>query len=186
MIISQKSGQAAGRANKSWFPLLFGYIFSLSITVTAAAEIHPVVLSSPDGLSVQIKDDRKVIFSSIKEGSGLLVIQPSGSTVVRYSKRSGDDVTLTVSGGRAAGLEISESYRTITADLIERIVTVTAVSDQRYYIDFGWKAIPKGDFYSFSGEESHHKKYTPGCSGPEFGNRNSNVSNISIFGFPYR
>ncbi len=65
-------------------------------------------------------------------------------------------------------LELTESYRSITPDLIERTVTVTASSDQRYYIDFGWKANPRGPFYSFLGEEPQSRKYSPSCSGPEF------------------
>jgi len=51
-----------------------------------------------------------------------------------------------------------ETYRNVTPDLIERTVTVTAASDQRYYLDFGWKAPEAGEFYSFLGPEGATKR----------------------------
>jgi hypothetical protein len=161
---------------------VFCFIICLLISFNAIAGIRPVILSSSDGIIIQIKDGEQVVFSSLKKGANLLVIQPTGTTEVRYKKNARNNDVLILSGGRAPGMEISESYRTITSGLIERTVTVAATSDQRYYLDFGWKAIPKGDFYSFLGEEKSSKKYTPSCSGPEFGDVwNSN----SLQTFPF-
>ena len=149
---------------------LFCCILFLIIPFNAAAGIRPVIFSSSEGYSIRIKDGEQVVFSSLRSGAGLLAVQPTGTTQVRYKNKTENGGLLSLSGGNAVGLEISESYRTITSGLIERTVTVIAKSDQRYYLDFGWKAIPKGNFYSFLGEEKSSRKYTPSCSGPEFGN----------------
>ncbi len=134
----------------------------------AVAQIRPVVLSGQDGLYTQISDNNDVVFSSLENNGGLLVTQPSGKTVVKFEKHSEKKGILSLTGGRSEGLEIADSYRIITSGLIERVVKVTATSDQRYFIDFGWKTTENGEFYSFQGEESASKKYTPSCSGPEF------------------
>ena len=165
--------------------MVFSFILCLVIYSDAVAGIRPVVLSSSDGVSIQIKDGEQIVFSSLKNGAGLLAVQPTGSTEVRYRKVVENNGILSLSGGRAVGLEISESYRTITPELIERTVTVSATSDQRYFLDFGWKAMPEGDFYSFLGEEKTSKKYTPSCSGPEFGDiGNSKVGKLFRFWVP--
>lgn len=149
----------------------FCSLIVLSLTTFfACANIRPVVHSSSKGLCVQIKDDNHPVFSSLQnDGAGLLVTQPNGTTEVWYEETHENGENLNLIGGRADGLEISESYRMITCGLIERTVTVTAKSDQRYYLDFGWKTMQTGEFYSFTGEEKISKKFSPGCSGPEFG-----------------
>ena len=136
----------------------------------AYADIRPVVLSTTEGLSIRIQDNGEVIFCPVKEKAGLMVVQPSHITGVSFKVRSENGSVLELSGGRATGLQISESYRIITPELIERIVTVKAESDQRYYLDFGWKVQKPGTFYSFLGEEKSSVKYTPSCPGIEFGN----------------
>ena len=139
-------------------------------TFFANANIHPVVHSSLKGLCVQIKDENCLVFTSVQnDGAGLLLTQPGGTTEVWFEGNNKDGGDLNLTGGHATGLEISESYRIITSGLIERTVTVAAQSDQRYFLNFGWKAKQAGEFYSFMGEEKASKKYSPGCSGPEFG-----------------
>ena len=158
---------------------LFSCILFLSLTSTAESEIHPVVKSTADGFYIQIADEKHIIFSSVRGNSCLIVIQPSGVTGIRYKTNEEIKGTLSLSGGYATGLRISESYRIITPGLIERIVEVKSESDQRYYLDFGWKSVQEGDFYSFLKEEEISGKYSPGCAGPEFGD------NISGQTFPF-
>lgn len=76
---------------------------------------------------------------------------------------------LTLSGGAAGGLSFHESFKSIGPHLIERVVTVHATADTRYYLDFGWRVAVEGPFYSFTGREDKTASYSPGCSGPEFG-----------------
>jgi len=140
------------------------------VNVVAYADIRPVIRTSPEGLSIRIFDNEKVIFGTSDKKPGLLVVQPSKTTVVKFEAKTEIGGVLTLNKGKATGLEISDSYRTITQGLIERTVTVKAESDQRYFIDFGWNVIKTGSFYSFMGEEKSTVNYTPGCPGSEFGN----------------
>lgn len=151
----------------------------ISATSFTYAGIHPVVLSSNKGLNVQIMDDNKIVFSSLSDNSGLLVFQPSSIIGVSYKSRTETEGILTLNDGYAPNLRISESYHSITPGLIERTVIVKAESDQRYYLNFGWKAMEGGRFYSFLKEEEESVKYSPGCAGPEFG------ENISGQTFPF-
>ncbi|MCC6152912.1 MAG: hypothetical protein IT367_04100, partial [Candidatus Hydrogenedentes bacterium] len=66
-------------------------------------------------------------------------------------------------------LKVEQSFTNLSPNLIARTITVTATSDARYVIDFGWRAAQDGSLYSFTGEETKTAKYTPSCSGPEFG-----------------
>lgn len=150
---------------------LLCFVVLFSINSVADADIRPVIRSKPDGLCVQIMDQDQVVFSSLNNNAGLLIAQPSGVTAIRYKMKAENNGAINLGGGIATGLQISESYRKITPGLIERSVTVKAESDQRYYLDFGWKTLQPGQFYSFSGEEKTSKKYSPSCSGPEFGNQ---------------
>jgi len=152
---------------------LFVSILLSLMTSFAEAGIYPVVQSSAKGLWVQIQDSNRVVFSSLKNDACLMVVQPIGTTEVRYKEQVTNNGILNLRGGRSTGLEISESYKKITSGLIERTVMVTAKSDQRYYIDFGWKTMQPGEFYSFTGEEKTSVKYAPGPSGPEFGENKS-------------
>ena len=146
-------------------------IVLISIGSIAMAGIHPVAYTTSNIISIQIEDQGKVVFSPLRLGAVLVVKQPSGETEVSYTHQdSGKQGIITLSGGKAKGLRISESYRQVTNGLIERIVSVRAESDQRYYLDLGWKANQSGPFYSFLGEEKSSAKYTPGCPGTEFGN----------------
>ncbi len=140
------------------------------ISLFTDAQISPAVVSSAGGWGIQIKEKGQIIFSSLNDKQSLLITQPSGITGISYKNKTEEDGVLSLSGGIANGLQISESYRVITSGLIERIVTVKAESDQRYYLDFGWKTVQPGNYYSFLGEEKASVKYTPSCPGTEFGN----------------
>lgn len=140
------------------------------VNVVSYADIRPTVRMSPEGLSILIVDNEMVVFDAPDKKPGLLVIQPSKTTVVKFHAKTEIGGVLTLNKGKAIGLEISDSYRTITPGLIERTVTLKAETDQRYYLDFGWDVQKTGSFYSFMGEEKSTVNYTPGCPGTEFGN----------------
>lgn len=150
-----------------YFPL---FLILLLAHSGAVANLKPVVLDSPYGYLVQIQDGDQVIFSPFDNNRGLTVVYPSGVSGIKFKNKSEFNQTITLSEGMTNGLDISESYKTITPGLIERTITVKASSDQRYYLDFGWKTAQPGDYYSFLGEEKTSVNYTPGCPGPEFGN----------------
>jgi hypothetical protein len=148
------------------------FLFIVLPLISFAGEgFRPEIRSSAGSFSVRISDDGEVVFSSLDDNSGLLVVQPSGITGIRYKNKTETDGVLSLRGGNATGLKISESYRILTPGLIERVVVVKAESDQRYYLDLGWKAMQKGKFYSFLKEEETSANYSPGCAGPEFGEK---------------
>ncbi len=126
---------------------LFVFVGLFSISFFAHAQIHPVVHSCSEGLYTQINDNDRVVFSSVNNNASLLVTQPTGKTEVNFKKYSEKNGMLILTGGRSEGLEISDSYHVITPDLIERVVSVKASSDQRYFLDFGWKATQDGTAY---------------------------------------
>jgi hypothetical protein len=142
-------------------------VVSLSLFEVLAG-IRPVAVKSANGNCIQIKDGEKLVFSSMSDKAAIIVIQPVGKTCISYKTNSEDQGVLHLNDGEAVGLKLSESYRAVTPDLIERTISVTATSDQRYYLDFGWKVPSDALFYSFLGEEKVSKKYSPSCSGPEF------------------
>ncbi len=113
-------------------------------------------------------DGSNVVFSPWTENGGLVVFQPTGTTEVSYARIESGQGTVILRGGAAPGLSITETFRSISPDLIERVVKVTADSDQRYYLELGWQAAAPGDFYSFTGPEKSARNYSPSCSGPEF------------------
>ena len=135
----------------------------------AWADLRAVADRTPGGVVARVVDGDRAIFEPAEKGTSLLVVEPSGKTAVAYRESSIKDGALRLTGGTASGLTIEESYRTVAPDLIERTVTVTSSSDQRYYLDLGWSIAPPGDFCSFMGKEPATKTYTPTCAGPEFG-----------------
>jgi hypothetical protein len=144
------------------------------VSVTAKAKsrsaiLHFVEHRSSTGLSARILYGERPVFESITRDSGLLLVQPAGRAAVSYKESKWQNGRLNLTGGSTNGLSFSESYRIVAPDLIERMVTVTAKADQRYYLDLGWSAAVAGDFYSFIGKEEATKSYTPTCAGPEFG-----------------
>ena len=76
---------------------------------------------------------------------------------------------VTLAGASDKELMVHDEYRQVGPNLIERVVTVTAAADMRYYLDFGWRVGDGGTFHSFSGEEGETRAYSPSCAGPEFG-----------------
>ena len=144
-----------------------------AIAAVAEAEMRPVALPSPKGVHVEIRDGRRVIFAPIDGQSCLMVTQPTGTTGVCYRESATRDGALHLAGGSAPGLVVIEVYRNLSPELIERAVTVTATSDQRYYLELGWKDAVGGQFYSFLGPEKATKSYSPSCSGPEFADHSS-------------
>ena len=153
--------------------VLVGFAVVLFPFLQSFANICPVTVTSGEGVSVQIQDGDKLIFSSLCGTGSFKVVQPFATTSVIYKNSDQKNEAFSFNNGEAKGLKFSESYRNVTPDLIERTVTVTAKSDQRYYLYFGWKTAQQGDYYSFLGEEKTSAKYTLSCSGPEFGNNES-------------
>lgn len=124
---------------------------------------------TPAGVFARILDGERPVFESIPREVGLLLVQPAGRATVRYPESTWHHGRLSLTGANTNGLRFSESYRNVSPNLIERIVTVTATADQRYYLDLGWSVAVEGGFYSFIGKEESTKNYTPTCAGPEFG-----------------
>ena len=137
------------------------------------AELHVESQSSPAGSTAVVVDGKATVFDVVEPNAGLVVVQPVGRFQVSFKKVEGANRELTFRGGTAPGLTINQSFRTIHPQLIERTVTVTAESDQRYFLDLGWKAVGTGALYSFLGEEPKTKRYSPGCGGPEFKEQSS-------------
>lgn len=124
---------------------------------------------SPVGVSARILDGERPVFEGINRDTSLRLVQPTGPATISYPESKFQDGQLILLGANTNGLVISESFRNITSDLIERTVTVSATADQRYYLDLGWSVAVLGGFYSFLGKEEATKGYTPTCAGPEFG-----------------
>jgi len=134
----------------------------------AAIALEIETARSAKGVTVQIDDASKPAFSPLGTGAALVVVQPEGKTTVAHPEVKTNDGVVTLSGGIAPGLSFTETFRVLNPDLIERVVKVAASSDQRFFLDLGWKAAKAGDFYSFTGLEGAAKEYSAGCAGPEF------------------
>ena len=144
----------------------------VSETAKVAAQVGTlrfVEHRSPAGVSARILDGERPIFEGITRDTSLLLVQPTGRCAISYPESKWQDGRLTLLGADTNGLAFSESFRRVTSDLIERTVTVTATTDQRYFLDMGWAVAVEGGFYSFIGKEEATKSYTPTCAGPEFG-----------------
>ena len=134
-----------------------------------AGTLRFVEVRSSAGVSARILDRERPVFQGVTRTAGLLLVQPAGRVAVAYKESKWEDERLSLTGASTNGLAFSESFRSVAANLIERTVTVTAASDQRYYLDMGWSVAIEGGFYSFIGKEEATKNYTPTCAGPEFG-----------------
>ena len=148
----------------------------------AARALELDVVSRVDGVTVRILAEGKIVFAPIATNAGLVVIAPGGRTPVRYADVKREHAMVTLSGGTAPGLTITETLRPIHADLIERVVRVTASSDQRYYLELGWQPPGAGDFYSFMGKETVTRQYSVSCSGPEFSGHSQALQTFSMLG----
>lgn len=158
-----------GRPRPATIPFGSWFVFQVCLVCPAWAGLEVVEDRSAGGVAVRVLDGSRPIFEPVEKNASLLVVQPSGKTVVAYRESKTQDGTLHLTGGAAPGLVVTETYRPIAAQLVERGVTVTATSDLRYYLDLGWSVAPPGEFYSFMGKEQATKTYTPTCAGPEFG-----------------
>ena len=134
----------------------------------AARALELEVVKSVNGVMVRILDGKKTVFSPISSNAGLVVMSPEGRTPVHYAEVKREEGAVTLSGGSAAGLSITETFRPVQTDLIERVVRVTANSDQRFFLELGWQAPQAGDFYSFVGKETATQQFSLSCAGPEF------------------
>ncbi len=88
---------------------------------------------------------------------------------VRFQSVAENASGLRLMNAAIGDLTIDEAYKSIGPNLIERVITVRAAADTRYYLDFGWHVEVDGAFHSFTGKETKTAAYSPGCSGPEFG-----------------
>lgn len=140
------------------------------------------VVQSVNGVTVRIRDAEKTVFSPISPNAGLVVTSPEGRTPVRYADGKRDGGAVTLSGGSAAGLSVAETFRPIQADLIERVVRVTANSDQRFFLELGWQAPGAGDFYSFMGKETATQEFSLSCAGPEFAGHSRALHTFPLLG----
>lgn len=136
--------------------------------IVCYGELRPVPIRLETGIAIRVEDKDATALAPIPSNGYFMVFQPDTQTQVVYSASQENEGFLSLSGGRAVGLSFSESFKNLTPDLLERVVTVTADSDQRYYIDFGWKTGQVGSYHSFQSIEPDTKAYTPSCSGPEF------------------
>ena len=152
--------------------LSWSLVVALSWGMGAGAALQIEISKGTDGVAPQVNDGSQVIFSPLAS-SGLTFTQPTGLHLIRFSDAKTSDGRTTFAGDTAGDLTFVETYRSITPNLIERVVTVTAHTDQRYYLDFGWQAAQDGAFYSFMRPEPATVEYSPGCAGPEFSGKSS-------------
>ncbi len=152
---------------------VFIVVTTLAFSCDTHAAMRAVATQSVGGWRIEIRDGERMVFSGIQDGASLLatLATASGGVVhpVFFQDARETEEMVRVSGGKAGPLEVEETYRMSSANLIERTVTVRALADTRYFLDFGWKVGVAGDFYSFTGQEKNPAHYSPGCSGPEFG-----------------
>ncbi len=130
-------------------------------------DIH--ILGESGSKTTAVYSQEQPVFVPAVEGAALSVIQPSGISPIRYAEiHANPDGILEATSGLAPGLELSERWRRITPALWERIVTVRASSDTRYYLDLAWKAAVEGTFHTFERQEDTPARYSLGFAGPGF------------------
>ena len=149
---------------------------------SAAWALDLAVVKNADGVTVRILDGGKTVFSPITTNAALVVMSPDGRTQVRYSEVKREQGRVTLTGGSAPGLTITETLRPVHAELIERVVQVTANSDQRYYLELGWQAPSAGDLYSFMGKETGTQQLSLSCAGPEFAGHSQALQTFPLLG----
>jgi len=130
-------------------------------------------VESAHGWTAAIHDGDRGVFGRGDAGAPLRIVVAAEEGPVAapagFEAHGENDGGVAFSGGEAPGLTMDETYRRLGPNLIERVVTVVAHADSRYYLDFGWHVDVDGDFYSFTSKETASASYSPGCSGPEFG-----------------
>ena len=138
-----------------------------------AAELQAKAHGETGNWHAIIHDGNKPVFTGDGATSPLTLFCAIASGASRvpltFDATSGNDGELVLTDAHVSELQFQDTYRNLAPNLIERTVTVTAQSDTRYYLDFGWHVAAEGSFHSFTGGEAQSASYSPGCSGPEFG-----------------
>ncbi len=140
------------------------------------------IVQSADGIAARAMHAGQAVFAPLATNASLVVVTPAGRMLVRHTEVKRENGVATLTGGSAPGLSITETFRSIHQDLIERVVRVAATADQRYYLDLGWKAPGPGEFYSFTGKEQETKDYSVSCSGPEFAGHSRALQTFPLLG----
>ncbi len=148
-----------------------GTVFALVALMagTALAGLQPQAANDAAGYWVQLSDGGKTMLQPGEPGAALVVVQPQGRTAIRYGSTDQKGDRLTLDGGTAPGLSLTETWRQVNPGLLERTVMVTATTDGRYYLDMAWRVNGKGKCCTFLGEETEAKTYSPSCTGAGFG-----------------
>jgi hypothetical protein len=143
------------------------------LPLTAVAELQAKTSGAIGDWSANIFDGETLIFTGGDATPPLTLTHATSSGASRvplaFDATPDNKGDLNLSGAQVGGLQLQDAYRNLAPNLIERTVTVTALSDTRYYLDFGWHVGVEGSFYSFTSEEAKSAAYSPGCTGPEFG-----------------
>ncbi|HOH52411.1 MAG TPA: hypothetical protein PLI98_16905, partial [Candidatus Hydrogenedentes bacterium] len=112
-------------------------------------ELRVEAVPAAGGHIAKVTDGRGDAFLPVA-GEGLRMRQPAGETLVSFPVLSEEPGSVwRYAGGKAPGLLLTDAYRALGPELLERVVTVTAESDQRYTLDLGWRCPRKGVMYSF-------------------------------------
>ncbi|GMU93474.1 MAG: hypothetical protein AMXMBFR4_25320 [Candidatus Hydrogenedentota bacterium] len=147
-------------------------VFALALTSVSPSALTELRVITDNRLGLprlSIVDGEEPVFAPI-DGMSIAVTTPSFSAGVPDSELATGQGTLTLRHTMDDVPEIVQSFRYLAPDLIERTVTVYSPSaDFRYYLELGWEASQDGPLVSFTGEEPATQRYTPSCSGPEFG-----------------
>lgn len=153
--------------------------------ITAVAVWAGLLLGAPEAaLTAQVSETRPhcvsmvahdgVALGPVSPGVALVVVQPAGETLVGYPAVSvtldgtDDGANFDLTGGAAPGLALSENWRRLGPALWERVVTVAATADGRYYLDLAWRAAGEGTLHSFEAQEDADKRYSLGFAGAGF------------------
>ncbi len=142
-----------------------GLSFVVLAAVLAAPELQ---LQAAPGCVVML-DHGRPVFAADAPGTALCVVQPQGRTNVSYAEVTPAGTGVELRGGIAPGLVLTESWRLLNPGLYERVATVTANADGRYYLEMAWRAPENGTYHTFLGDETESKTYSPSCTGPGFG-----------------
>lgn len=155
-------------------PRITHVLLLLLLAQGAIADLRVSIEGTPGAPRAFVQDGNTPIFNASADDTSLTLVHATASGPVRIpvdftNVNVGGKGLPFFDGAHAAGLEIQDAYRKLAPNLIERTVTVTADTDARYYLDFGWHVAVEGSFHSFTGEEPQSIAYSPGCMGPEFG-----------------
>jgi len=149
--------------------MIQGIVLAGWLWMASAADLDVRAVESPEGVSLEIRSGTSVVFHPVESNAALYIVQPAGRTPVQYTQIEKQSSGFRLTGGRAPALELSETWKRITPALWERMVSVKAKDDGRYYVDLAWKTLPEGDYYSYLRKEPAGTAYSPSCTGAGFG-----------------